>query len=208
MPGDLIPVTIVVASALLNATCTSPFERIALRFRSSMLSPAWIDGGEIIDDSLAGSDRIITIELTSDTLLLDMIAAFGDTTNASIVLEAAGNDECMRVVGDTLARYQFNGCDVGGRRYFVDRDAAMIKPVRPDPVRGQAFIEFRTLEEGSTRLDLFDALGRRVATMVDEVLTPGEHVATLDVDHLAHGVYLLVMRTPTRDVTRRITVAR
>lgn len=206
--GDVIQCTLILGSRSNLATCALRIDRIALRFRASLLAPVWMKGGEIVADSIDGDDRIVTVELDADKLLFDMQAAFGDAWETPLVLHARGNDSCMTIVGDTIMRIMLNGCDVGGRRLFIDGDAALIKNVLPDPAHGNASIEFRTLEVGTTRLELYDALGRRIATLVEAVLDAGDHEVALDASSLSAGVYLLVMRTPTRDVTRRITIAR
>ena len=205
--GDVIPLTIITRDRNpTETTCRNGFDRVALRFRSSMLAPAWIDGASIVGDSLSGEDRIITLELDADTVLLDMTAAFGDTVGASIVLAAIGIDSCMQVAGDTLAHFAFDGCEVDGRRMFLGGAGATIKPVRPLPVRGAATIEYRTLEPGHTRLELLDATARLVTTLASTASVPGDHVAQLDASGLPAGMYILVLRSGTRDVSRVIVI--
>lgn len=205
-PGEVIPFTIAVGNRTTTGTCPSSVDRVALRFRATMLAPEAITGGTIVGDTLVGTDRIITIRVRRDTVLLDMVAALGDTLAAVVTLEALGGDTCLQAAGDTLARIDFTGCEVGGRRYFLGGEAAAIKPVRPAPVLGEASVEIRTLESGPTRLELVDPLGRTVRTLLDAAVEPGEHRLHLDASGIPAGAYLLVLTTPSRHVVRRVVI--
>jgi hypothetical protein len=59
----------------------------------------------------------------------------------------------------------------------------------PNPFRGATTIRYRLPQAGPVRLTLYDARGRRVAALVDDVRPAGEHVARLEAAQLASGVY-------------------
>jgi hypothetical protein len=61
----------------------------------------------------------------------------------------------------------------------------------PNPFRGGTTVRFRLPQAGPVRLGLYDARGRRVATLVDEERPAGEHTAELDAAALPSGVYTL-----------------
>jgi hypothetical protein len=58
------------------------------------------------------------------------------------------------------------------------------------------------------RLEIFDVLGRRVATPVDERVAPGLHEVSFDASGLAGGVYLCRMSTDGWSGTIRLAVMR
>ena len=58
------------------------------------------------------------------------------------------------------------------------------------------------------QLDLFDLLGRRVATVLDEARAAGPHAVRLDTSRLPSGVYLARLRAGDRTATRRLAVVR
>jgi hypothetical protein len=206
--GAIVPFTLVATNRAGSSPCGPDAGRIALSFRATMLVPEAIAGASIVADTIVGLDRIVTLALEQDTVTFEMVAGFGDTTAAAIRLHSVGGDSCVRHPAVPLSHLTFTGCDVGGRRLFIDRDAAAIKPVRPHPVRGGGIVEFRTLERGPTRLELIDASGRRTLTLVDAELAPGDHQATLDAAAVASGAYMLVLTTPSHQVSRRLTIAR
>jgi hypothetical protein len=206
-PGEILPATLVVEGAG-DGTCAPPIDRVVLRFRSSMLAIAAAIGGPVVGDSIDGPDHVVTIVLSRDTVLLDLVAAFGDTTAVSIVLAAAGDDTCLVVRGDTLAVYGVTACDVGGRRLFLDAEGAAITAIRPTPARDIATVDLRILEAGRTRLEIVDPLGRRVSSLVDGTFLPGDHSISFDVSALPPGIYRLLMTTPTRRLVQPLVVAR
>src|SRR5690606_2460479 len=60
----------------------------------------------------------------------------------------------------------------------------------PNPTSGALHLAFVADGTGPVSLAIYDALGRRVASVVDGAdLTPGRHTATLDATRLAAGVY-------------------
>jgi len=63
----------------------------------------------------------------------------------------------------------------------------------PNPFNGSSDIGFRIAEFGWVQIQIFDLLGRVVATPVDEVRSPGAYVATFDGSQLASGVYVCRM---------------
>lgn len=80
--------------------------------------------------------------------------------------------------------------------------------VYPNPVRATATVSFALPTTEEARVEVFDLLGRRVATLTDGLHAAGEHAVTLDAASLPNGVYLVRLATPRTTLTERITVAR
>lgn len=72
----------------------------------------------------------------------------------------------------------------------------------PNPCGDRAGVSFRLAEDAAVKIELFDLSGRRVASLPDERLAPGEHTRTLDTSRLAGGVYF-VRWTAGRDVRQQ-----
>ena len=80
----------------------------------------------------------------------------------------------------------------------------------PNPSAASALIRFSLPAAGPVRLDVFDASGRRVRSLVDGVRSAGAHEArwsgdTMDGRPVAAGVYFLRLDTPSGIVVRRIS---
>ncbi|MCS3682604.1 pimeloyl-ACP methyl ester carboxylesterase [Salinibacter ruber] len=80
----------------------------------------------------------------------------------------------------------------------------------PNPVRGSATIEYGLPDDQHVRLVVYDILGRRVATLVDQRQTGGRKTAPLDVsaEGISSGTYLLRLTADGQTKTSRITVVR
>ena len=80
--------------------------------------------------------------------------------------------------------------------------------VAPNPARETARIRFSVPTAQAARLDVIDALGRRVATLADGAYAAGSHAAEWNAASAAPGVYLLRLRAADGVATRTMTVAR
>ena len=68
--------------------------------------------------------------------------------------------------------------------------ATQIGSARPNPFSGRTRIAFSLGAPADVTLEVYDLLGRRVATLVDGPVEAGEHLATFDATGLPSGVYL------------------
>jgi dipeptidyl aminopeptidase/acylaminoacyl peptidase len=64
-----------------------------------------------------------------------------------------------------------------------------LKQNYPNPFNPETTIKFQIPDAGVVTLKVYNALGREVATLVNEELKPGSHEATFDGSGLAGGVY-------------------
>ncbi len=86
---------------------------------------------------------------------------------------------------------------------------AMTIDVHPNPVRGQATVQYALIAGGNVHLALYDMMGREVRTLVQETRSRGSHMATLPASGLAPGSYLLRMTVDGgAPVQRMLVVAR
>ena len=60
----------------------------------------------------------------------------------------------------------------------------------PNPFNPATQIRYAIPEQSHVRLTVYDALGRRITTLVDESQKPGTYEATFDASELSSGVYL------------------
>ncbi len=78
----------------------------------------------------------------------------------------------------------------------------------PNPASGHAQVVYRVGQPGMVRLDVFDALGRRVLTLAEGDAAAGTHTAAFDASALPSGVYSLRLTQGERGAVRRLVVAR
>ena len=83
-------------------------------------------------------------------------------------------------------------------------------PVRvfPNPTAGAATLEYGLAEAADVRLEVYDALGRRVAVLADEAQEAGPHRVRFDGGALARGVYHWRLVSGDRVESGRVVLAR
>ena len=83
-----------------------------------------------------------------------------------------------------------------------------LMPVRPNPARAQATVAFALPQAGAVRLEVYDLLGRRVMTLLNEMRPAGQETRVLDVSHLSAGLYVLRLETASAVQTQPLVVVR
>jgi hypothetical protein len=78
----------------------------------------------------------------------------------------------------------------------------------PNPSRGIAKLSYIVKTEGDVRITLFDAAGRTVSTLVNEIKSAGKYTFTIDNENLAAGIYFVRVETPDGVNTKAMTVIR
>ena len=83
-----------------------------------------------------------------------------------------------------------------------------LESIFPNPVRDSTTIVYRVAEATEVKLELFDTIGKRVATLVDRKQPPGTYNVTFDVARLASGTYVVAMVAGDISRTQPLTVLR
>ena len=78
----------------------------------------------------------------------------------------------------------------------------------PNPFNPSTTFEYTLSQSGNVLLVVYDMLGRRVATVVDDFKGVGIHQITFDASDLASGLYLYSLETDAVKVTRTMTLLR
>ncbi len=65
----------------------------------------------------------------------------------------------------------------------------------PNPFNPSTRIEFAVPKESRVRLEVYNMLGQKIATLVDEVRTAGNHAVQFDASGLASGLYFYKLST-------------
>ncbi len=78
----------------------------------------------------------------------------------------------------------------------------------PNPFNPTTTIQFALPQRSNVTLKLYDILGRRVATLVDEELEPGVHKVNFDAEDLASGVYFYRIQAEAFVRTKKLMLLR
>jgi hypothetical protein len=77
-----------------------------------------------------------------------------------------------------------------------------------NPVRGRTTIQFQVDAAMPVEIVLFNLLGQKVATLIDEMKQPGLHQVTWHTANNPPGLYFYRMRTPQEILTKKMVVVR
>ena len=80
----------------------------------------------------------------------------------------------------------------------MPKDVPALLPNYPNPFTGATTIHFTTIQRATVRLEVFDVLGRRVETVVDQHYSRGTHLVRWNNESLSRGVYLVRMEVDGR----------
>ena len=79
-------------------------------------------------------------------------------------------------------------------------------PNYPNPFNPNTVIPFTLEKGGLVQLEVFDLLGRKVATLVNEELQRGSHSFSFDGTSLSSGVYVYRLQQNDQVLTRSMTL--
>ena len=102
-----------------------------------------------------------------------------------------------------------------GRGVFTDPDPGIQLPQEtrlhanyPNPFNPVTAVPFDLHQPGHVAITVYDALGRRVDTLMDARMEPGRHEISWDAGRLASGVYLIRMETGTLQQVRTMMLVK
>ncbi|WP_114985283.1 T9SS type A sorting domain-containing protein [Cyclonatronum proteinivorum] len=78
----------------------------------------------------------------------------------------------------------------------------------PNPFNPTSLIEYTLPAEAQVRIDVFNVMGQRVATLVNDRLRAGVHTATFDGSRLASGLYIARMQLNNQVYTRTMMLVK
>jgi len=78
----------------------------------------------------------------------------------------------------------------------------------PNPFNPTTVISYQLPVEGDVNLAVYDALGRRVAVLVEQRMPAGSHSVTFDASQLASGVYVYVLTSGDVRLTHTMTLVK
>ncbi len=148
------------------------------------------------------------------------IIAPGKTIVVSASLEASGElSEEAIAHGYTQGKKSFWGSDTAdpfeytvstGTRVTAGAPVAALPrtatllPCYPNPFNAQTVVRFALPHPGHVRVEVFNLLGERVATLLNGWASAGEHRLRWEPQGLAGGVYFVQMRVAGRVEVRRV----
>ncbi|MCX6641363.1 MAG: T9SS type A sorting domain-containing protein [bacterium] len=104
---------------------------------------------------------------------------------------ASGNGNFL----DDMTGWQTTGWEDGDLTTVVVPDIFSLSPPYPNPFNPTTQIRFGLPQTDHVRIDIYNILGSRVTTLVDEDITAGFHAVSWEARNIASGLYLVQMKS-------------
>lgn len=121
-------------------------------------------------------------------VVLDAVAGYVNTTSDHLPV---------------FARFAFEANQTAGEDGATPGEFAL-RPAFPNPFQGETTLTFDLAEALDVRLEVFDALGRRVALVTEGPHPAGTHSVTFRAEGLAPGLYVARLTAGSQTATRRL----
>ncbi|MDZ7717251.1 MAG: T9SS type A sorting domain-containing protein [Balneolaceae bacterium] len=78
----------------------------------------------------------------------------------------------------------------------------------PNPFNPTTVISYELPQSAEVRLDVYDMVGRHIATLVNEQTSAGRHTVNFDASQLSSGVYLYRLQAGSTIMTKKLTIVK
>ncbi len=134
-------------------------------------------------------------------------------TQSLLFYDLTANSNALSGVTFNQPLYSPHWFVIGGTVAVEDRADSKpsdfrLLPAAPNPFNPTTAISYQLSTVSQVKLEIFDALGRRVHTLVDETKSAGAYTATFDAAGLPSGMYLARLTAGGRSLTQRLTLLR
>ncbi len=104
---------------------------------------------------------------------------------------------------------KFRQSEVTAEEHLADRFGGLkLHQNYPNPFNPITVIHYELDQAGMVRLEVYDALGRKVALLDHGIRPQGTHEVRFDASQMSGGVYLYRLHTPEGTRTRRMLLVR
>lgn len=212
-PGGRVSIPLLLRNAGGLEECGAQTFVATLRYNASLLQIERIAGGNVLSDTMIGTERFVIVEgdRRGDTLMtLDGFATLGNAESTPLGFIWFRWDRCHLIPVDA-ADGEFTLLDLcrDGTTRLVDGSGDMaLKQNIPNPAGGRVTIEYEIAEDGPTRLYITDVMGNTVLAPVDGYQSRGRYVLAVDVSALPPGSYYYILQTATQRLGRVMRVVR
>lgn len=98
--------------------------------------------------------------------------------------------------------------EIGMESLGIVPDTFTLDQNYPNPFNPTTVISYQLPISSEVRLEVYDMLGRNVATLVNGQVPAGQHTVNFDASNLSSGIYLYRLQAGARVMSRRLTVVK
>mgnify|MGYP002629088152 CR=1 FL=1 len=196
-----------------NSAPELSFQTISLLPYQNVLKSA--SGPVYVSIENAGTDNnymyfIVAYALNTTTSPSFMFNRFGTTTQRWASFDALTTTNNQPAFpGQVLpirAKIDLNAGSTANEEESVLPRSITLDQNYPNPFNPSTSIAFSTPSAALVRLDVYDLLGRKVATLQNGIMPPGSHSVQFDASRLNSGLYLYSLHVGDQKLTRTMTL--
>ena len=159
-------------------------------------------GGRAVLDVGTTGVHTVDVVMGDDGMVVDKIVL---RTDPNFTPMGYGPAESPRDGGETIIANALPAANIVVENIPT---AYGLEPSYPNPFTGVTTIPFATPADGAVRLTVYDVLGRKVATLVDDVMTAGNHEVSWNASDLPSGMYFVRLTAGAFVATQRVSLIR
>ncbi|MAT39049.1 MAG: hypothetical protein CL946_05535 [Ectothiorhodospiraceae bacterium] len=208
--GEPVTIPIGIKAAPGMAKVTKSGVSLTLRFNKEVLVPhnvSYRDSAEYRYATFTGHIPTVLTKggeqylLPADSLVdlaaLNCTAMLSTFEGTELHVESIEFDDPTVHADITDGVFTLGICRQGAPRFVSTAGRIELQQNTPNPFHKFTTIKFSTVERGYTQLYVLDMTGRRIRTLVDGYIEPGEYEHFLDLRQMPSGTYIYVLQTPT-----------
>ena len=163
------------------------------------------DGFKIYESNDYASSYELILELDSGGYMPDRIAGLYKKPESDL-LYILTREKLQVLNTENKALYLLNNHPINNE-YSINKPTTItLHQNYPNPFNPSTVISYQLTGNSMVSLRVFDALGREVAVLVDELKSAGNHQVTFDATGLASGVYYYVLNADEQTLTKKLTL--
>lgn len=209
--GEVISIPIFLNNPNLIKFLNTDTIKIKLSFNKTILHPILNSNWNSYIDSIYidNNNRYIIKYITIKDLIdignenfvinnLDFTAALGDTSWTNLKLEEAiFLNKDIKIIAESGSFELSDVCYIDGGRYVKGNGKFVFNPIYPNPSNKEIFLSFNVIENGLTKILLYDIQGRLINTLYNNNLESGKYEMKFDLEYLENDIYYIELRTST-----------
>ncbi len=122
-----------------------------------------------------------------------------DRTSSNILCDYDGNQIFEDTISMNYIFYKNDFKSAKQKKRFTIRNT-------PNPFNSKTAIEFELAEDTKVEITVYNVLGQRVETLVDDYLNAGQHSVAWDASNYSSGIYFYKLTTDGKTFTKRMTL--
>lgn len=205
--GEKIKIPIKISQRKNQIECSISNYSAKIRFNTSMLTPI---GNRNLNSYYQDDQQIVEIQgnTFSETLSeIEFLVTLGNSTCTDISIDYFDwNCPNTKITTNNGKLCISNLCEQGGPRLFDGKTRFYLNQNYPNPASYETEIEYGIIEEGATKIEIYNLLGELQLSIENLDTKPGSYSIKINTNKLSSGLYIYSLITPNSRITKLMEI--